>query len=428
MVILILIIGINSIALGYALAVWLGYGPTSGPAVEWLQSFWPWEPPGSVLPVTTDVPPRSEQPGRPSTLDAEADVPDAAMEPLAAAAPVAADPPAADMPVLEQSVFGLNTAVLRSMARVTEIEGRLRAAQGHYELSDLQQVATELLTDCETYLAEQRGATERFHQQAAEEEAQESLTEQIELANLEQSALTETVIAHLRQMEFEPDLGTAAERLFSEIYDLRAGRHRLRDTQEQAFVAVVRRSGRLGALDAQFTTDSLTELPNRTGLEARLDEWLSAEWLGSHTLSAALVDVDGFGQLNRVYGSQAGDLIVQQLGQSAQQVAGPEGLVGRYAGARFLVVARNVDPSELATRIDQMRIQFEQTPCTRGELTIEATVSAVIAAAGVDETSAAFCQRLELAMAELRNRGPNQTVLFTSKGLQPVSAEQPVAV
>jgi diguanylate cyclase (GGDEF)-like protein len=431
-VVLVLIIGINSIGLGYALAVWLGYGPGSGPAVEWLQNFWPWEPPVSALPSAADPSAMGSDlpdlPDLPPERDAEPDLPAAELESLKPLEPLAAEPPVVEMPVLAQSVLGLNEVVLRSLAKVQEIEGLLRAAQGNYEVSNLRQCAKELGADCETYLAAQREATERLHQQAIELETQEPLAEQIELANLEQSALTETVIAHLQQLDFESDLAATAEHLLAEIHDLHAGRHRLHDAQDQAFVALARRAGQLGALDAQLTTDPLTRLPNRTGLEARLDEWLSAEWSGSHTLSAALVDVDEFGQLNRTHGSQAGDQVVQQLGHSLQEAAGAEGLVGRFTGQRFLLLARNVAPAELAARVDQVRRQFEHTPCTCGEVPIEATVSAVIAAVGVDETPTAFGQRLDGALAELRNRGPNQAALCTPAGLQPVSAEQPVAV
>jgi diguanylate cyclase (GGDEF)-like protein len=429
LVVLVLIIGINSLALGYALAVWLGYGPTSGPVVELLQSLWPWDPPvvSSTEPVSAPqavaapahvplAPPPVETPLPPKPSAEES----APAKSVVAQESVVAAEPAGDDPSLEAAVFGLNEPVLRSAAQITEIDTRLRALQGQGDAATLQQCVVELLADCETFLARQREANGRFHQRVDELGPATHLTEQIELANLEQSAQTETVIAHLRQMDFQADPDVVAEHLLTEIHDLRAGRHRLRDAQEQVLAAIARHTGRLATIDASLATDPLTELPNRAGLEAALDAWWRADEVEASTLCAALVDLDGFGDLNRAYGSRAGDQVLRHLGQCLRQTAGPDGLMGRYAGQRFLLVARHVTPADLAARADQMRVEFEQTPCACGNLTIDATVSAVIAARNADETLAAFCQRLEQSLVEARGGGANHTVLCTPEGLLPV--------
>jgi diguanylate cyclase (GGDEF)-like protein len=405
-VVLVLIIGINNLLLGYALGVWLGYGPSTGMATEWILSLWPFGPDAASAAATSQTG-QSDPAGQAA---------------LAAASTAATPSTVASVAEkrMEMLVFGLNQAVLRSVAKVTEIDTRLRAMQGRYEAPSLQQCAKELLADCETYLSKQRQATESFRERAEELGAQGNLAEQIELANLEVSAQIETAISHLQDMDVESDPAAAAERLLAEIYALHAAQHRLRDGQERAFLTIAREAGRLATLDDRLKTDPLTGLPSRVGLEATLDDWASQDVAEPQPLSAALIDVDGFGQLNLVYGSQAGDRVLRHVGQC---LAGAGELVGRYAGQRFLVLVREADPAGLVESLERAGQAIADMAVKPGEPSIEATVTAVIATAAADEVPAALFHRLGQTLAEIRTNGPNQTVLCTPDGPQPVGAE-----
>jgi hypothetical protein len=154
------------------------------------------------------------------------------------AEPAKPQPRSLDEKYVEASVRRLNQAMLCSEAKVIEIESRLRAASGHDDRETIAACVAELLADCETYLVEQREAGTRFHERAGQSGELSSIVEQIELANLEQSAQVETAISSLRAMDFESDLATAAERLSAEIDGLRATRHRLSDSLKVAFPGI----------------------------------------------------------------------------------------------------------------------------------------------------------------------------------------------
>lgn len=410
MVGLTLIIGIVNLGLGYALAVWLGYGSLPPTLAGWTRG-WPARRPvpNRPAPAVPPAPVAAEKPPGPAAQTPSAEV--AQPEPFTL-----------DETFVEASVLRLNLAMLRSGAKVTEIDSRLRASRGNYDRPSIEQCLAELLADCETYLVEQSEAAERFHQRIGELGELNSLAEQIELANLEQSAQVETTISNLRNMDFESDLAAAAERLLTEIDGLRAARHRLRDSQEIAFVDIARHQGRLAAIDERLKTDTLSGMPNRIALEATLAQWWQEGRPKSHTLSAALLDLDAFGQLNKTYGSSLADRILRHVAQYLLGAAGQGHLTGRYAGQRFLLVAEDVGPRALVKHVELMRQSIERMTFKTGAETIRLTASAAIAEVPPDDAPQEFLERLEQMLAEARAAGVNQSLLWDQDRSQRVDS------
>ncbi len=98
------------------------------------------------------------------------------------------------------------------------------------------------------------------------------------------------------------------------------------------------------ALRRLANLDGLTQVANRR----RFNECLEQEWwrLARENLPLALImcDIDFFKDYNDTYGHQAGDICLQKVAQTIQEIAQrPADLVARYGGEEFVLVLPNTD-------------------------------------------------------------------------------------
>ncbi|MFP3480538.1 diguanylate cyclase, partial [Burkholderia sp. SIMBA_057] len=78
--------------------------------------------------------------------------------------------------------------------------------------------------------------------------------------------------------------------------------------------------------------DSLTDLPNRRSFFASLRA-LSEQALGSGGgFNVGLIDLDGFKQVNDIYGHASGDLVLQEVGLRLLALAEPGIFFARLGG------------------------------------------------------------------------------------------------
>ncbi len=323
---------------------------------------------------------------------------------------------------VETSILKLNVAMMKSGAKAKDLDTRLRAAQGRPDAETIRACLGELVADCESYLAEQSEAAERFAARIEELGELRSLGERIEMANMEQAAQIETTLSNLRFMDLESDPEAAKRRLLEEIKNLRAARHRLRDDQERAFLAIARYEGRMAKIETRLFHDSLTRLRNRIGLETTLWQWWQEGRHRTKQLCAALFDVDGFGQLNEDHGLMVADRILDELGQILERSADECDLVGRFAGQQFLLVAVNAGRARGTKSAEMIRQSIERTTFLNGQREIRVTVGIGISEASPDDTDEALLARLEKALRRAKAVGPNRSFYVDERTAELVEA------
>lgn len=423
LVVLTFMVGILNLGLGYALAVRWGLGP--GTVRE------AWEGLGAGRPSATDIEDDVEvqveefldefaETSLEDLLDSDADedmdieaFDEAYDDDMAAvSAPDGPDSWNLDEKYVETSILKLNIAMMKSGARATEIDTRLRSIRGNSDLSTVQSCLTELTADCETYLAELSETAERFSQRVGELGELSALGEEIEMANLEQSAQIETTISNLSTLDFESDLEAANERLLGEIKNLRLARHKLRDNQDVAFVTIARYEDRMGTVEQQLYNDPLTGLRNRIGFETALWEWWRQRRHQSRPMSAALFDIDGLTAVNDQYGSLCGDRIIQQIGRSIEGFVSTGDLVGRYTGQQFVVVQVDVGPRAALKNFETIRQSIHKTTYFRDDLPIQVTLTGGITEVTQDDTDVGLLKRVEETLGAARSSGNNRSFVF----------------
>jgi diguanylate cyclase (GGDEF)-like protein/putative nucleotidyltransferase with HDIG domain len=89
---------------------------------------------------------------------------------------------------------------------------------------------------------------------------------------------------------------------------------------------------------AQASQDSLTGLLNHRTFQMRLAEEVVRAQQGKHPLALLMVDLDGFGAVNNVYGHQIGDRALRALTAALQGAVRSIDVCARYGGDEFVVI------------------------------------------------------------------------------------------
>lgn len=110
------------------------------------------------------------------------------------------------------------------------------------------------------------------------------------------------------------------------------------------------------ALDRQATTDHLTGLLNRVGLERSADPLLAQSERRASALTVVVLDLDGFKAVNDRQGHAAGDAVLRTIALSWERLLRRSDVAARIGGDEFVLVLPDTDASaaeELVRRLLQ---------------------------------------------------------------------------
>jgi len=104
-------------------------------------------------------------------------------------------------------------------------------------------------------------------------------------------------------------------------------------------------------LDYLSYYDPLTGLPNRTLFNDRLDQRVSAARRDQAVFSVMLLDIERFRQINETLGRQAGDALLQQVGQRLKNALGETDILAHVGGDYFAIATHRTERGEDAAHI-----------------------------------------------------------------------------
>jgi diguanylate cyclase (GGDEF)-like protein len=111
----------------------------------------------------------------------------------------------------------------------------------------------------------------------------------------------------------------------------------------------------------QATHDGLTDLLNRAGFRQRMDALLAGERRGDRKVGLLYVDLNGFKEVNDVYGHDAGDELLRQVALRLRSVTRGSDEVARLGGDEFAVVLTHVDEASGTLAAEQrVRAIFDE--------------------------------------------------------------------
>ncbi len=131
-------------------------------------------------------------------------------------------------------------------------------------------------------------------------------------------------------------------------------------------------------LERAATTDALTGVINRRGL----DDWLSKHRemsAGSGCLVAlGMLDIDFFKSYNDSFGHIRGDECLKTVADCAAGfLSGKDGVVCRYGGEEFVIILRNVSPEQAGKEFRALKelVEQKQIPAANQEVSKFVTIS-----------------------------------------------------
>ena len=120
--------------------------------------------------------------------------------------------------------------------------------------------------------------------------------------------------------------------------------------------ATAERERLLAELSDLAGADSLTGLPNRRSIEARLEEEIVRANERSGTLCLALFDLDSFKAYNDANGHLAGDEMLCTLADSWQQHVRESDVIARWGGEEFMVVLPGCNLAQAQPIVERLRV------------------------------------------------------------------------
>jgi diguanylate cyclase (GGDEF)-like protein/PAS domain S-box-containing protein len=158
-------------------------------------------------------------------------------------------------------------------------------------------------------------------------------------------------------------------------------------------------------LEHQATHDPLTGLANRKLFDELLVRAVFRAERGRRALAVLYLDLDGFKDVNDVFGHQAGDRVLAETSRRLESVIRPGDIVARHGGDEFVVLCENLatpdDAEKIATRIVQT--VGRPIPVAAGIATVTASMGIAIGAPG--ESAASIVGRADEAMYRTKQDG-----------------------
>ncbi len=116
------------------------------------------------------------------------------------------------------------------------------------------------------------------------------------------------------------------------------------------------------ALHKEAICDALTGLPNRTAFYDRLEVLIENSSRNQTHLAVALLDLDGFKEVNDELGHRAGDDLLCQVASRLQQKLRGSDMAARYGGDEFVMLLTNFHGQDELVEVLQRKLNIINQP------------------------------------------------------------------
>jgi len=400
---LVFLIAVVNLALGYALARKFGWeliGRTPPSTVEAAQH---WHDEHDDDPLPPEKP-----------VEAVIEVAESAFDPSPVVGePAAAAPPPRDKCFLELTLDGFFHRLADFAENLVRCGVKVRDWGDSPDPQQMEQLRTELMANVEVYRAVQQDGNNLLKDERDELGDLTAVGDRLESAVDDHCELIDAVQHRIDNQAVQADTLDDCGLLAEEIGCMLASCHLLRDLLQAGLLDIARHENRIAT-----STDELTGLPDRAGLEVALATcWRDEEH--QDAVYFALMDMNGFQNVNRKYGPQVGDRVLRAAADALGNAA-RECVVGRIAGQRFALVLPSADRQAAADVIERCRqtIELARIQCEGHDIRL--TASCVLLVAAADDTPQTLMRRAEDLSDQTKLQGVSRTVLCEDSEREPL--------
>ncbi|WP_019853035.1 GGDEF domain-containing protein [Actinopolyspora mortivallis] len=249
-------------------------------------------------------------------------------------------------------------------------------------------------------------------------EARDAIAEDVSEPGLRISLVREYALhSELSPEEAAPALREYSRELETELWNMRASR----SITLKARLDRQRLNRQHHAITRQAMHDPLTGLPNRRALDAKLESLLQEP--EAQPLSVALVDLDGFKEVNDQRSHAEGDEVLRVIARTLSDTLRADDLVSRYGGDEFVVLLPGVPLQASESALERTVHAVAELPAS---LSRGVTLSIGVVAMQPHEDASEVLARADMAMYRAKRLGGNRVVAVSTDSTQEISSEQPL--
>ena len=269
--------------------------------------------------------------------------------------------------------------------RLSQFQGNLEEAQSNYSgsLEAERELAGDIRNQVTVLNENVRDAEDLSSLKANVELRLNSLLENIDRAR---------ELREERDNQVSQQLTTMVERIQVMEVEAQTFRRHLEEQRRQAMI------------------DSLTGLPNRAGLQRRMEEEHERWQRYGGRLLLVVLDVDHFKSINDRFGHLAGDKVLRLIAQQLSRRLRKTDFIGRFGGEEFVILMPGVTPEQGATALEELRNGIEHAPFHFKNEPVPVTISIGFTELRDGDTLESSFERADRAMYQAKEAGRNRIV------------------
>ena len=160
--------------------------------------------------------------------------------------------------------------------------------------------------------------------------------------------------------------------------------------------------------------DALTGLPNRAHALRMLDEMLERARPAGCGVAVMFIDLDRFKATNDLWGHEAGDALLKEMGMRLRQAAGERGIPARMGGDEFLVLWPDLPPGADAAEWAREVVDAVGQPLRSGDRLWAPTASAGLSLFPRDAPDApTLLRHADRALYRAKREGRNRLCVYS---------------
>jgi len=172
-------------------------------------------------------------------------------------------------------------------------------------------------------------------------------------------------------------------------------------------------------LERSATVDPLTGISSRGAIMERLRIEVAQARRYRHPLALALIDVDGFTEINRLHGQSGGDAILREVALRFRLRVREADAIGRAGSDSFIAIMPHTDAAGAATFSDALRHRLGGRPMSIADVQLPVTVSIGVTSmeSGEDLEVDALLAQAQEALDSAQSAGGDRIALDRRHGL-----------
>lgn len=222
----------------------------------------------------------------------------------------------------------------------------------------------------------------------------------------------------LNHMEVGDEFEGVQSTLLRQVASVLEANQRLEDDLTCTRLEMEKQAQEIDRARKEARTDALSGAANRMAFDERLKVLLAMWRRHQYSFFLMLADIDHFKWINDSHGHQAGDLVVQRIGETLRGCVREEDFVARYGGDEFALLITNTDREGAMELTERIRQRVSACNFDLGPGTEKVAVTFSIGLAGVWEgaTPEEMLHRADQALYRSKEAGRNKVHCYQDGG------------